>query len=119
METKSSMFKKSGALSASSMLTSIALHVPVVALLMLVGAQTLLRSAPTSKERELDIVFYHPPEKPIRASVAGLSPAPGKIAAGAPPGAPAPALKPKPNAPPGPDKPGPVELPPGPEVGYK
>ena len=42
----------------------------------------------------------------------------GRVTAGSPPGAPAPALKPKPNAPAGPDRPGKAELPPGPEVGF-
>ena len=40
------MFKTSGAPSARSMLTSLALHVLVLVLLMLVPAQALLRSAP-------------------------------------------------------------------------
>jgi hypothetical protein len=119
METRSSKLKISGALSASSMLTSIAIHIPVVALLMLVGAQTLLRSAPTSKDKELDIVFYHPPEIPVRSRAVPAGLGLEKVAAGAPAGAPAPAPKPKPNAAPGPDKPGPKELPPGPAEGYK
>jgi hypothetical protein len=119
METRGSIFRKSGAPSGRSMLTSFVIHVLALSVLMLVGAQTLLRSAPTKKDRELDIVFFHPPEIAVRASAGPLSPAVGKTAAGAPPGAPAPAVKPKPNAPPGPDKPGPVELPPGPELGYK
>jgi hypothetical protein len=118
METRSSIFRTSGAPSARSMLTSFVLHVLALSLLILVGAQTLLRSAPTKKERELDITFYRPPAIAVRAAVP-VGPARGTIAAGAPPGAPAPALKPKPNAAPGPDKPGPVELPPGPELGYK
>jgi hypothetical protein len=119
METRSSKLKLSGALSTSSMLTSLAIHIPVVALLMLVGAQTLLRSAPTKKDRELDITFYHPPEIPVRARTAPVGLGLEKVAAGAPAGAPAPAAKPKPNAAPGPDKPGPAELPPGPAEGYK
>jgi hypothetical protein len=119
METRSSKLKLSGALSTRSMLTSIAIHIPVVALLMLFGAQTLLRSAPTKKDRELDITFYHPPEIPVRARTAPVGLGLEKVAAGAPAGAPAPAAKPKPNAAPGPDKPGPAELPPGPAEGYK
>src|SRR5260370_29373165 len=42
----------------------------------------------------------------------------GTSEAGSPPGAPAPALKPKPNAPAGPDLAGKAELPPGPEMGF-
>ena len=113
------MFRTSEAPSASSMVTSLVLHIPVLALLMLVGAQTLLRSAPTKKEAELDIVFYRPPEIAVRASAAPLSLARGTAGTGAPPGAPAPAVKPRLNAPAGPDRPGKAELPPGPEEGYK
>jgi len=61
METRNSMFRNSrGSRAARGMLTSVAVHALVLALLML-AAHTLLRSAPTKKERELDIVFYHPP----------------------------------------------------------
>ena len=116
METRSSIFRTFGAPSARSMLTSLALHA-FAALLILVGAQTLLRSAPTKKERELDIVFYHPPA--IAVPAAPLPLPRGTTAAGAPAGAPAPAVKRKPNAPAGPDRPGKPELPPGPEEGFK
>ena len=120
MEIRSSMFKTSGAPSARSMVTSLTIHVVVMLLMILVGQQMLLQSAPTKKERELDIVFYHPPELPIRTPAVPLNAPRNAIAGGAPAGAPAPALKPKPNAAPGPDIPGkPPELPPGPEVGYK
>ena len=71
------------------MLTSLALHA-FAALLILVGAQTLLRSAPTKKERELDIVFYHPPAIAVPAVPLPLPR--GTTAAGAPAGAPAPAV---------------------------
>ena len=112
------MFKTSGALSARSMVTSLAIHVVVLAVLMLVPAQTLLRSAPA--KRNVDIVFYRPPEiaipvpaVPLRDAANGMMPdAPGL-------GAPAPAVKPKPNAPAGPDGPGKPELPPGPEEGFR
>ena len=43
------------------MVTSLAIHVLVVAVLMLIPAQALLRSEPP-KGKELDIVFYRPPE---------------------------------------------------------
>ena len=109
MEGKS-MFKTSGAPSSRSMLQSLGLHVLVLALLMLIPAQ-MLRTAPPKKE--LDIVFYHAPEIPVRVSAAPLVPR-GTNGTGAPPGSPAPATKPKPNAAPGPDRPGKPELPPGP-----
>jgi len=96
------------------MLTSVALHVPVLVLLMLLPAQVLVRSA---ARKEIDIVFYRPPEIKIPPRAAALPLARGTTPGGAPPGAPAPALKPKPNAAPGPDRPGRPELPPGPEVG--
>jgi len=115
METKRSMFTKSGSLSARSILTSLALHVPVVAVLMLLPAQALLRSAPPRKE--IDIVFYRPPEikAPPRAVPLPVVARDTTVPGGAPRGAPAPALKPRPNAPAGPDGPGKPELPRGPE----
>src|SRR5437660_7890713 len=67
--------------------------------------------------KELDIVFYRLPDIPVNART-GSRPIPrGASEAGSPPGAPAPALKPKPNAPAGPDLAGKAELPRGPEVG--
>src|ERR1041385_4840698 len=114
MEVKS-ILRKSGAPTANSMATSLALHVCVLAGLMLIPAQVLLRSEPPNKE--LDIVFYRPPEVATKPRAVSL-PIPGATnAGGSPSGAPAPALKPKPNAPAGPDKPGKVELPAGPEAG--
>src|SRR5213594_3534393 len=116
MEVKS-IFKTSGAPAARSMATSLALHVFVLGGLMLIPAQLLLRSEPPNKE--LDIVFYRPPEIAVKPRAVSLpTPRGTTAAAGSPPGAPAPALKPKPNAPAGPDRPGTAELPPGPEVGF-
>src|SRR5881396_4259820 len=116
MEVKS-IFKTSGAPAARSMATSFALHVFVLGGLMLIPAQVLLRSEPPNKE--LDIVFYRPPEIAVKPRAVLLpTPRGTTAAAGSPPGAPAPALKPKPNAPAGPDRPGTAELPPGPEVGF-
>src|SRR5262252_3303944 len=109
-----SIFKKSGAPTARSMAKSVAIHVFVLVVLMLIPAQVLLRSQPPNKE--LDIVFYRPPEIAIKAQAVS-SPMPRGREAGSPPGAPAPALKPRPNAPAGPDLTGKAELPPGPEVG--
>jgi uncharacterized membrane protein YgcG len=114
MDVKNSL-KKSGAPTARSMATSLVIHAFVLGVVVLIPAQVLLRSEPPNKE--LDIVFYRPPEAAVKPRPVSLS-IPGPMAdAGAPAGAPAPALKPRPNAPAGPDKPGPVELPPGPEVG--
>jgi hypothetical protein len=113
------MFNTSGAPSSGSMLKSFALHVLLLALLMLLPAQALLRSAPPSKE--LDIVFYRPPAIEIKVP----RPAPpnalprATAAAGSGLGAPAPAAKPRPNAPDGPDGPGKPELPSGPEESYR
>jgi hypothetical protein len=112
MDAKS-IFKKSGAPTARSMAKSMAIHVLGMALLMVIPAQALFRSEQPNKE--LDIVFYRPPEIPVNAV---SRPIPrGASEAGSPPGTPAPALKPKPNAPPGPDLSGKAELPPGPELG--
>jgi hypothetical protein len=113
METKSSVSKTYGALSTRSMLTSLAIHIPVVAVLMLIPAQALLRSAPPRKE--IDVVFYRPPEVKVRPSTVSLPLPVATTAAGAPAGAPAPALKPRKNAPAGPDGVGRPELPRGPE----
>jgi hypothetical protein len=105
MEAKS-IFKKSGAPTGRSMAKSLAIHVLVLAALMVIPAQALFRSEQPNKE--LDIVFYRPPEIPVNA----------RAVSGSLPGAPAPALKPRPNARAGPDLPGKAELPPGPEVGF-
>src|SRR5689334_12654251 len=110
MDAKS-IFKKSGAPTARSMAKSIAIHVLVMALLMVIPAQALFRSEQPNKE--LDIVFYRPPE----IAVTVPRPIPRGASAGSPPGTPAPALKPKSNAPAGPDLAGKAELPPGPELG--
>ena len=110
MDAKS-IFKKSGAPTARSMAKSMAIHVLVMALLMVIPAQALFRSEQPNKE--LDIVFYRPPE----IAVTLPRPIPRGASAGSPPGTPAPALKPKPNAPSGPDLAGKAELPPGPELG--
>jgi hypothetical protein len=112
MEAKS-IFKTSGAPTARSMAKSVAIHVFVLAAVMVIPAQALFRSEPPNKE--LDIVFYRPPEIAVN-SRAVSRPIP-RGAAGSPSGAAAPALKPKPNAPAGPDLAGKAELPLGPEVG--
>jgi hypothetical protein len=113
MEAKS-IFKTSGAPTVRSMAKSVAIHVCVLAVLAVIPAQALFRSE--SPNKELDIVFYRPPEIAVNARTVSR-PLPRGVA-GSPPGAPAPALKPKPNAPAGPDMAGKAELPPGPEVGF-
>ena len=113
MEAKS-IFKISGTPTAGSMAKSVAIHVLVMCLLMVIPAQALFRSE--SPNKELDIVFYRPPEIAVNSRVSRPMPR-GANEGGSPSGAPAPALKPKPNAPAGPDMPGKAELPPGPEVG--
>src|SRR5215831_6158562 len=113
MEVKS-IFKTFGAPTGRSMAKSVAIHVLVLLVLMLIPAQVLLRSQPPNKE--LDMVFYRPPEIAVKAE-AGSRPMRSSEAA-SPAGAPAPALKPRPNARPGPDLAGKAELPPGPEAGY-
>src|SRR5229473_3846580 len=114
MEVKS-IFKISGAPTARSMAKSVALHVFVLVLLMIIPAQALFRSEPPN--RELDIVFYRPPEIAVKARAVSRPMPKGTSEAGSPPGAAAPALKPKLNAPAGPDLTGKAELPLGPEVG--
>jgi len=114
MEAKS-ILKKSGAPTVRSMAKSLVIHGFVLAALMVIPAQALFRSEQPNKE--LDIVFYRPPEIPVNARTVSR-PIPRRASeAGSPPGAPAPALKPKPNAPAGPDLTGKAELPLGPEVG--
>ena len=112
MEAKN-IFKASGAPTARSMAKSLVIHFFALAALMVIPAQALFHTEQPNKE--LDIVFYRPPEIPVSSRTVS-SPIPrGKSEAT--PGAPAPALKPKPNAPAGPEMSGKAELPPGPEVG--
>jgi len=109
--------KISGALSTRSMVKSLVIHVVVVALLMLIPAGVMLRSAPKENKRELDVVFYRPPVNEVRVPAVSPPLPRATNAAGSPPGAPAPAKNPKPNAPAGPDQPGSPDLPPGPDEG--
>jgi hypothetical protein len=115
MEIGRHMFRESGGPSTRSMVESVVLHALVLGLLMLVSASLLLRTVPP-KKKEVDIVFYRPSAVPIPARAVPLPLATGKT--GVPPGAPAPALKPRVNAPQGPDGPGKPELPSGPHEGY-
>ncbi|HEX5109563.1 MAG TPA: hypothetical protein VFV95_14015 [Vicinamibacterales bacterium] len=92
-----------------------ALHVLVLVLLLLLSATAMLHSAPPVK-KEVDVVFYRPPQLPVPARPVTAPTPRGKGAVPAP-GAPAPALKPRLEAAPGPDGPGTPELPAGPEEG--
>lgn len=97
------------------MLTSLALHVLVLILLLLVPAKELLRSNP--RKKQTDIVFYRAPNVEVLAPRVPLPVPRATTPVGSPPGAPAPALNPRPNAPAGPDRVGRPELPPGPVEG--
>src|SRR6516164_10356276 len=112
MEVKN-ILKTSGAPTARSMAKSVAIHAFVLAVLMVIPAQALFRNVPPNKE--LDIVFYRPPEVAVKTPEVARPMPRGET--GSLRGAPAPALKPKPNAPAGPDLSGKAELPPGPETG--
>src|ERR1700747_2364495 len=107
MEAKS-ILKTSGAPTARSMAKSLAIHVFAMAVLMVIPAQALFRNEPANKE--LDIVFYRPPEIPVNSRVVS-GPTPRGANAASTPGAPAPALKPRPHVPAGPDLSGKAELP--------
>src|SRR5260370_13131496 len=109
MEAKT-ILKTSGAPTPGSTAKSLAIHVFVLAVLMVIPAQALFRSAPN---KELDIVFYPPPEIAVNSRAVSRPMPRGTSEAGAP----APALKPRLNAPAGPDLAGKAELPPGAEVG--
>src|SRR5262249_17970084 len=99
MEFGGRMFRESGGPSARSMAESLVLHALMLGLLMLVSASLLLHSVPP-KKREVDIVFYRPPEVPVPARAVPLPMARGTT--GVPPGLPASAPKPRVNAPAGP-----------------
>src|SRR5262249_25032969 len=115
MEAKNT-FKTSGAPTPPSMAKSVAIHAFVLVVLAVIPAQALFRSE--SPNKELDIVFYRPPEIAVNTRSVSRPTPRGASEAGSPPGAPASALKPKPNASAGPDLSGKAELPPGPEVGF-
>jgi len=112
MEAKN-ILKTSGAPTAHSMAKSVAIHVFVLLLLMVIPAQALFRNVAPNKE--LDIVFYRPSEIALKTRPVSNPVLRGE--AGSIKGAPAPAVKPKPNAAAGPEQPGKTNLPPGPEVG--
>jgi hypothetical protein len=117
MENGRSMGGASGAPSARSLTTSVAVHVVVLAVLMFVSARAMLSSAPPVK-KELDIVFYRPPEIKVPARPMPLPvPRDTRAPAGPVPGTAAPAVKPRPDATEGPDGPGTPELPAGPDEG--
>jgi hypothetical protein len=90
------------------MVTSVAFHAFVLALLLLVPAKMLLPSRASKKE--VDVVFYRPPKIEVKAP--DVPPMAKEKTAGTP----APALKPRPKDTPGPDRPDRPELPPAPDV---
>src|SRR5258707_6800343 len=98
MEAKS-IFKTSGAPTARSMAKSVALHVLALVLLMVIPAQALFRSEPPNKE--LDIVFYRPPEIAVNSRAVSRPMPRGRSEAGSPTWATAPALKRRLHAPAG------------------
>jgi len=118
MDTERIKIKTSEAPSSRSMVTSLVIHVLIMALLMfiIVPAGKMLRSAPPDKQ--IDIAFYRPPA--VDLPPAAPLPLPSGTKPLGPPlgGAPAPAARPRPDAPAGPDGPGKPDLPSGPEVGY-
>jgi membrane protein involved in colicin uptake len=77
MEISRRMFKKSGALSARSMVESVVLHVVMLALLMLVGASLLARGGAPRTKQEIDIVFYRPAAVPVPPTAVPPPPAKG------------------------------------------
>jgi len=115
VESAKSMSGKSGAPSARSLLQSLAYHVLALALLLLMPAEAMRRSA---RPKELDVVFYRarpPIEVPARAVLPpgprdGTAPGPRTDRSGKPARAVVPD-DPIPSAPEGPGTPG---LPPGP-----
>src|ERR1051326_188177 len=98
-------FRKSGALSARSMVESIIVHTILLALLILVGASFLARSGAPRTQKEIDIVFYRPAAVPVTPTAV---PPPPKAATGE-------AKARASEAPKGPGKP---DLPAGPAKGF-
>ena len=115
VKSGNSMPGNSGAPSGRSFVTSLAVHIAVIALLLLIPTKALL---PNARPKALEVVFIkarQPVKVPVRAA---LPPAPrmGSPAGPLPDrgGSPAPAADPKVGKPPGPDAPGSPELAPGP-----
>src|SRR2546425_5854898 len=117
MGTGRSTSTTSGAPSARSLLTSLAIHGLTGVGLLMLPAGALLRGAPPRKQ--LDVVFYRPPQIEIPVRAVPLPLPRGASAAGPPLGGKphAPAPKPIPNAPEGPLGPGKPALPQGPGAG--
>src|SRR2546430_9564950 len=105
METARSQIKTSGAPSTRSMVTSVAFHAFVLALLLLVPAKMLLPSRAAKKE--VDVVFYRPPKIEVKAP-AVPPPLTKEKTAGMPAAKPSDVVAP--------DRPGRPDLPPGPDA---
>jgi hypothetical protein len=73
VESGKSVSVASGALSARGMLTSVSVHGVALALVLLVPAEALSRSAHPRPKRELDLVFYRPPRIEVPALAARLA----------------------------------------------
>ena len=97
--------RKSGALSARSMVESLILHAIMLALLLIVGAAVLVHSGAPRTKKDIDIVFYRPTAVPVTATAV---PPPLKGTTG----------EAKPRASEAPKGPGKPELPAGPEKGF-
>jgi membrane protein involved in colicin uptake len=107
MEIGGDTFRKSGALSARSMVESLVLHAILLALLLLVGASVLLHSGRPRTKKELDLIFYRPTAVPVTPTAVPPPPVKGANTA-----------EPKAKAAAAPEGPGKPELPAGPEKGY-
>jgi len=86
------------------MLKSLALHILVLAFLILVPMGAVFRRASQNRNKQIDVVFYRPPQIAVPKPVASLP---------LPSGATAPAPNPRPNTPA--DRPVRPDLPPGPK----
>ena len=106
MEIGRDTFRKSGALSARSMVESLVLHAIVLALLLLLAASVLVRNGPPRSKKEIDLVFYRPAPVPVTPAAVPPPPSQGINA------------EPKAKASAAPSGPGKPELPAGPEKGF-
>jgi hypothetical protein len=107
MEIGRDTFRKSGALSARSMMESLLLHAIVLALLLLLGASVLVRNGAPRSKKEIDIVFYRPAAVPVTPTTVPPPPSKGTNTA-----------EPKAKASAAPNGPGKPDLPAGPEKGF-
>jgi hypothetical protein len=107
MEIGRDTFRKSGALSARSMVESLVLHAIMLALLLLLAASVLVRNGAPRTKKEIDLVFYRPAAVPVTPTAVPPPPSKGINTA-----------EPKAKASAAPSGPGKPELPAGPEKGF-